>query len=164
MASYKDAKRYLRAVKRHLVCSKENRARLMKLTSRAVNACLDDNPDTPFSTLVSEVGEPKAFAESLLGRIPANEIENARKKRRFRFCATIISVAVVVVTAFTALAGFYLKYQDAMRGDFIVYEVDFPIPDDVTLDEFKQYMHEYDQKRIEAEEKHQKERERENEK
>lgn len=140
MTSYKDAKRYLRAVKRHLICSRETRARLMKLTSRAVNACLDDDPDKPYSALVCDIGEPKAFAESLLGRIPASEIENARKKRRFRFYATIISVAVVVVTAFTALAGFYLKYQDAMRGDFIVDgETLIIAPDGMSDEEFKEY-------------------------
>ena len=120
MANYKAEKQYLRAVKSHLVCSKENRIRLMKITGRAVSACLEDEPDKPYSALVSAIGEPKAFAESLLASIPGDEVERTRKKRHFRICAALLSFAVVIVTAFAALAGFYLKYQDAMRGDFIV--------------------------------------------
>lgn len=140
MASYKPAERYLRAVKKHLICSKENRARLMELTSRAVDACLEDDPDKPYSALVCGVGEPKAFAESLLTGIPGDEVKSFRKKRRFRFCAIIVSVALVMVTVFTALAGFYLKYQDAMRGDFIVDgETLIIAPKDMTSEEFKEY-------------------------
>lgn len=141
MASYKPAERYLRAVKKHLICSKENRARLMELTSRAVDACLEDDPDKPYSALVCGVGEPKAFAESLLTGIPGDEVESSRKKRRFRFYAAIVSAAVVMVTAFTALTGFYLKYQETLNGGFIAKNDTIIVcPEDMTTEEFKEFL------------------------
>lgn len=140
MADSKAGKRYLRTVRRHLICSKTNRARLMQLTGKAVSACLDDEPDKPYSSLVSAIGEPKAFAESLLASIPGDEVERTRKKRHFRICAALLSFAVVIVTAFAALAGFYLKYQDAMRGDFIVEGETVIIGSkDMSYEEFKKY-------------------------
>ena len=140
MANYKAAKQYLRAVKKHLICSKENRARLMQLTSKAVNACLDDERDKPYPALVSAIGEPKAFAESLLAGIPGDEVERTRKKRYFRICAVLVSFAVVMVTAFTALAGFYLKYQEAKRDGFTVDgETLIICPKDMSSEEFLDY-------------------------
>ena len=117
MAYYKAARQYLRAVKRHLVCSGENRARLMRLTNRAVNACLDDEPNKPYAALVSAIGEPKAFAESLMDGISSDEVKRSRKKRRLRFCSALISFALVFAITFTGLARFYLKYQEA-QGRF----------------------------------------------
>ena len=135
----KAEKRYLQAVKKYLVCSKANRERLMKITGRAVSACLEDEPDIPYAALVSAIDEPKVFAESLLAGIPGGEVEHTRKKRRFQFCAAIVSVAIVMITVFSALAGFYLKYKDATRGDFVVNEIWIAQPDGMTREEFKQY-------------------------
>ena len=135
MTYYKAAKQYLRAVGRHLVCSKENHARLMKLTSRAVNAFLDDDPDKPYSALVSAIGEPKAFAESLLAGIPIEEVKRARKKRRLLFSSALVSVTLVVAAAFTALAGFYFKYQEAERDGAYVTIVSVQIPEGMTIDQ-----------------------------
>ena len=141
MANYKAAKQYLRAVKKHLICSKENRARLMQLTSKAVNACLDDERDKPYPALVSAIGEPKVFAESLLAGIPGGEVERTRKRRRFQLKAAIVVLAVIVAAALTFLGCFYLKYQEALNGGFIAKNETIIIcPDDMTTEEFKEYL------------------------
>ena len=146
MAYYKAARQYLRAVKRHLVCSGENRARLMRLTNRAVNACLDDEPDKPYATLVSAIGEPKAFAESLMDGISGDEVKRSRKKRRLLFCSALASAALVFAIAFTGLARFYLEYQEAQRDKCYGQITDIRKPDNMTHEEFDAFNDYLDQK------------------
>lgn len=63
------------------------------------------------------------------------------KKRRFRFYAAIVSAAVVMVTAFTALTGFYLKYQETLNGGFIAKNDTIIVcPEDMTTEEFKEFL------------------------
>ena len=141
MTHDKAEKRYLRTVEKHLICSRVNRERLMKITGRAVSACLEDEPDIPYAALVSAIGEPKVFAESLLAGIPGGEVERTRKRRRFQFKAAIVVLAVIVATALTFLGCFYLKYQEALNGGFIANNETIIIcPDDMTTEEFKEYL------------------------
>ena len=135
MTHDKAEKRYLRTVEKHLICSRVNRERLMKITGRAVSACLEDEPDIPYAALVSAIGEPKAFAESLLAGIPIEEVKRARKKRRLLFSSALVSVTLVVAAAFTALAGFYFKYQEAERDGAYVTIVSVQIPEGMTIDQ-----------------------------
>lgn len=139
MVYYKAASQYLRAVSRHLACSKENHARLMKLTGRAVNACLDDDSGKSYAALVTAIGKPEAFAESLLAGIPGDEVESSRRKRRFRFWATLISIALVLAAVFTVLTVFYIKYKDDMAGDFIITDT-HTLTDEEIEREYQEYL------------------------
>ena len=139
MTTGKAANRYLRMVKKNLICPRETRSHLLETARKAVNAYLEDEPGTTFLGLVHAIGDPEVFANDLLTIVPAEVVESTRKKRRFQRFAAIVTLAVVVTTALVALGGFYLKYQDAMRGDFIVDVTTTIYPDDVDPDEYWEY-------------------------
>ena len=66
MIPCKAARKYARAVGRHLVCPASRRARLKQLIQHSVDAYLDEKPEAGFPDLVRDIGTPKLFAESLL--------------------------------------------------------------------------------------------------
>ena len=139
MTTDKAANRYLRMVKKNLICPRETRSHLLETARKAVNAYLEDEPGTTFLGLVHAIGDPEVFANDLLTIVPSEIVENTRKIRRFRFRAAIVTLAVVITTALVALGSFYLKYQDDMRGDFIVTKSTTVYPEDIDLDDYWEY-------------------------
>ncbi len=142
MIPCKAAKKYTRAVGRHLVCPASRRARLKQLIQHSVDAYLEEKPEAGFPDLVRDIGTPKLFAESLLTGLPADEVDAARRFRKNRSRIVIAVLTAIVSTAFVLLALFYWKYQDAMRGDFVVDEIWVAQPDDMSPNEFQEYISE----------------------
>ncbi len=151
MIPCKAAKKYTRAVGRHLVCPASRRARLKQLIQHSVDAYLEEKPEAGFPDLVRDIGTPKLFAESLLTGLPADEVDAARRFRKNRSRIVIAVLTAIVSTAFVLLALFYWKYQDAMRGGFIVDEIWVVDPGNMTDEEFKEYNKEVLQKYLEDE-------------
>ncbi|NBI80848.1 hypothetical protein D3Z48_01935 [Clostridiaceae bacterium] len=153
MIPCKAARKYARAVGRHLVCPASRRARLKQLIQHSVDAYLEEKPEAGFPDLVRDIGTPKLFAESLLTGLPADEVDAARRFRKNRSRIVIAVLTAIVSTAFVLLALFYWKYQDAMRGQFIVDEIWVVAPDDMTDEEFKEYNRAILQKYIDDEDR-----------
>ena len=151
MIPCKAAQKYTRAVNRHLACPAGHRARLKQLIQHSVDAYLDEKPEAGFPDLVRDIGTPKLFAESLLTGLPADEVDAARRFRKNRSRIVIAVLTAIVSTAFVLLALFYWKYQDAMRGGFIVDEIWVVDPGNMTDEEFKEYNKEVLQKYLEDE-------------
>ena len=151
MIPCKAANKYTRAVGRHLVCPASRRARLKQLIQHSVDAYLEEKPEAGFPDLVRDIGTPKLFAESLLTGLPADEVDAARRFRKNRSRIVIAVLTAIVSTAFVLLALFYWKYQDAMRGGFIVDEIWVVDPGNMTDEEFKEYNKEVLQKYLEDE-------------
>lgn len=151
MIPCKAARKYARAVGRHLVCPASRRARLKQLIQHSVDAYLEEKPEAGFPDLVRDIGTPKLFAESLLTGLPADEVDAARRFRKNRSRIIIAVLTAIVSTAFVLLALFYWKYQDAMRGGFIVDEIWVVDPGNMTDEEFKEYNKEVLQKYLEDE-------------
>ena len=153
MIPCKAARKYARAVGRHLVCPASRRARLKQLIQHSVDAYLEEKPEAGFPDLVRDIGTPKLFAESLLTGLPADEVDAARRFRKNRSRIIIAVLTAIVSTAFVLLALFYWKYQDAMRGGFIVDEIWVVDPGNMTDEEFKEYNKEVLQKYLEDKDK-----------
>ena len=144
MIPCKAARKNARAVGRHLVCPASRRARLKQLIQHSVDAYLDEKPEAGFPDLVRDIGTPKLFAESLLTGLPADEVDAARRFRKNRSRIVIAVLTAIVCTAFVLLAAFYWKYQDAMRGDFILNgETLIVYPENTTEEEAMNFAEKY---------------------
>ena len=140
MTSGNAANRYLRMVKKNLICPKETRSHLLETARQAVNACLEDEPGTTYLGLVHAIGDPEVFANDLLAIVPAEVVENTRRKGRFQLCAAIVTLAIVITTALVVMGSLYLKYQEALREGLYGEETLIICPDDMTTKEFKEYL------------------------
>ena len=98
----KHAEAYLRAVRRGLAdAPTEDRERLMKRLTGAVNAYLEEDPEAGEADIIKAFGTPEACAAELLEECDPDQVSAVRRKRRLRY-AVIAALAVVVVAVLAA--------------------------------------------------------------
>lgn len=112
------SQKYIKAVKKYLVCPSEYRTKDLSLIKNDVKACLEENPDASFHDLETYLGLPQSMAESYLEEIPS-EVLNAylrKRKRRIRIvivgCIILIGLLLLLVTYMSYLrSGFTIKSE-----------------------------------------------------
>ena len=99
----KQAEAYLRAVRRGLAdAPAEDRERLMKRLTGAVNAYLEEDPDAGEADVIKAFGTPESCAAELLEECDPAQVAAVRRKRWLRY-AVIAALAVVVVAVLAAV-------------------------------------------------------------
>jgi len=98
-----NAQRYLKRVKRGLVCSRSDRERLLSQAGALLEDFAQENPGAFYKDYVASFGPPEEFAKEMLSNLGPEEVAEAKARRRR---ATFAAAAAVVV-ALALVAGFW---------------------------------------------------------
>ncbi len=96
----KQAEAYLRAVRRGLKdAPAEDRERLLKRLTGAVNAYLEEEPEASEADVVKAFGTPEACAAELLEECDPERVAETRRKRRLLYAVIAVLAALVLAAA-----------------------------------------------------------------
>lgn len=96
--TYTDRHSYLRAVKRHLICPKEERTRLLDTASRAVDAFLEENPQADEAAWRRNLGTPEELAAELMQSSNLEAVNTSlRKHTRTIWIACVLFLVIVAI-------------------------------------------------------------------
>ena len=102
--TYTDRHSYLRAVKRHLICPKEERTRLLDTASRAVDAFLEENPQADEAAWRRNLGTPEELAAELMQSSNLEAVNTSfQRHRKFLKVASILMVIFLVCAVATVI-------------------------------------------------------------
>lgn len=121
---------YLQSVQSYLDCPVAEKERLMGQITRAVEAYLDDTPESSMDDLTAEFGTPGTCAARLMEDCPPDVIAAARKGKDRKKSVLIGILGVLLVLALAASiylfanGGFVtietVHYEDEIPEDFPV--------------------------------------------
>lgn len=122
MGTNKATQKFLRHVRKHLMCSKETRRQAYCRAKKLLSDFAEENPDASYADFITAFGEPDEFAQQTLLTIDPAEIQITRKKQMYVKAALISIGALVVISTFGYFASRYIHMQEVVRGDFYVVE------------------------------------------
>lgn len=105
--------KYIKSVKKYLVCPAEYRNKYLKLLKKDLEACLEENPNASFRDLETLLGPPKSVAESYLEEIPSEVLKTYTQKRKWIARTAIVSGIVLIVALILLVA-----YMGHLRSGF----------------------------------------------
>lgn len=127
---------YYRSVADILPCSGHAKKKYLNELRGRLRELQEEKPDADRETACERFGTPEEIAESWLENLSARDYKKrvAFSKRTKVLIAVFAALAVV---GLILLGRFYLKYREAMLGDFIVYVEEGEIPNDITDEELR---------------------------
>ena len=114
------AERYLKKLRRALVCSKKDKERLIDDAKDLLENFAQENPGAFYQDYVASFGQPEDFAGEMLTSLDPEDVHEAGQRRKRALIAVTVAVAAVLVL----LAGIWLG-QRSQPGA----EVPTPTPD-----------------------------------
>lgn len=103
----KAAQRYLRRLRRALVCPKEDRKRLLEEVGAMLENFAKENPGAFYKDYVSSFGSPEAFAAEILSDLDPENVAEARKKRKYIRWGLLVAVIAAVIAVLIAISVFW---------------------------------------------------------
>lgn len=119
---------YYKALRRHLLCSKEDKDRFVHEATQAVAEYRGEHPRSEFSDIVQAFGEPRNWAREIMADRLDPSVVQAYKQRRKRICRLFLAGSLALVLALGCIS-IYL-YQMKMnvvvtqKTTLIVKEID----------------------------------------
>ena len=123
----KIARKYTKAVKKHLVCPAQDRDKYLNLLKKDVEACLEENPDASLHDMETFLGPAQTVAESYLKEIPPEVLNAYERKRKLRKRIAIAGVAVFVVLLILLVT--YMSYMHTGSTEIIYAPKEVPASD-----------------------------------
>lgn len=103
----KSAQRYLKRLSRGLVCSREDRERLLGDALAMLENFSQENPGAFYGDYVASFGPPEEFAAEMLSNLDPEDVMEARLRRKRALIGTVAAATVLVVLAL----GFWFGRQ-----------------------------------------------------
>lgn len=98
------AERYLKKLRRALVCSKKDKERLIDDAKDLLENFAQENPGAFYQDYVASFGQPEDFAGEMLTSLDPEDMAEASQRRKRALIAVIVAAAAVLVL----LAGIWL--------------------------------------------------------
>ena len=114
------AERYLKKLRRALVCSKKDKERLLGDARDLLENFAQENPGAFYQDYVASFGQPEDFAGEMLTSLDPEDVAEAGQRRK----RVLVGAAVVAAAVLVLLAGIWLG-QRSQPGA----EVPTPTPD-----------------------------------
>lgn len=114
--------KYMKEIKKYLICPDEFRIRDIDLIKNDVRACLEENPDASYHDLELFLGPPPSVAESYLKEIPSEVLDSYMQKRRRKIMTVIVSFAafIVLLIALVIYIG-HMHSNFTVKNETVVY-------------------------------------------
>lgn len=117
----KERRKYIRRVKKCLVCSRKDKKRILSDINNSIDELLYDDPQADITQLENVIGSPKEIAEEYLENVSPDFFR--RKKRLFN---TIKIIGAVVVLLFAVILLLVIRWTEkSSEGcyyEFTLYE------------------------------------------
>lgn len=97
------SERYLKRLRRALVCPKEDRERLLRDAGAMLENFTQENPDAFYKDYVASFGQPEDFAAEMLSNLDPEDIADVQRRRKRVFLASAAAMGALLVL----LAGFW---------------------------------------------------------
>lgn len=126
----KERKKYIRRVKKTLVCSRKDKKRIISDIDNSIDELLYDDPQADITQLENVIGSPNEIAEEYLENISPDFFR--RKKRLFKIIKIIgafvvLSFAVILLLALRCTEndnegcyGEIKLYQNSEGSDYLI--------------------------------------------
>lgn len=95
----KPAQRYLKRLSRGLICSREDRERLLRDVGAMLENFSQENPGAFYGDYAASFGPPEEFAAQMLLSLDPEDVSEARLRRKRALMGTVAAAAVLVVLA-----------------------------------------------------------------
>lgn len=119
MVRNKEARRYLREVRRLLPGAGKQKRAILNRIGGTVGDMLEQNPDIAYEEIASRLGSPNQIAAACLEELePADVVKMLRAKKKIVRTVAAAALAVVLLWAGVVFAA-YVKFNIGMNG-FIV--------------------------------------------
>jgi len=99
----KAAGRYLKGLRRALICPREDRERLLEDAGDLLETFAQENPGAFYKDYVSSFGRPEDFAAEMLSNLDPEDVSEARTRRK----RALLAAALAVLALLALLAGFW---------------------------------------------------------
>lgn len=142
---------YYRAVEREIPCSGKDKKRYLNDILQSLTNLQDEQPDAGYETAIMRIGAPESLGETAKDTMDAADFAKQRRHNtKFKIiAAAILVVAVVLVGVF---GNFYLRYKEALEGDFIVDSVIYAVPEGTSKEDAMKFADEVAQRWLEMDE------------
>lgn len=127
----RNAKRYLRAVKRWMPCSGKLKRGIMAQIDNCVQEYMEKNPNASFDDICAQLGSPQEIAAAYIENADTAEIlKNLRVRRRI---VTIVISAILVILISWASVVIYeiVDFEKMVNGGIVV---DTDIIEEITIE------------------------------
>lgn len=130
------ARRYLRQVKWRLVCPKSHRERLETQARAMIFGFAEEYPEAKYEQYVANFGAPQVFADAILDEVDREQVQKAKRQRRF-ICWGLAACLAAVLAAVSVF--WYIQYEEMkdLRKNIVI--VEFP-PEEMTEEEFQKIL------------------------
>lgn len=113
------AERYLKKLRRALVCPKKDKERLLADARDLLENFAQENPRAFYQDYVLSFGQPEDFAGEMLSNLDPEDVREARLRRK----RTLMAMAVAVAAMLVLLAGIWLGQRSQSPA-----EIPTPVP------------------------------------
>lgn len=111
MQMNREAKRYLRRLRRCLRCPRAARERFLGEVEAVMEDFLEENPDADYAALCAYLGAPWELAHTVCDTVPPEEMRRYFRRRTTHFAAVITLLAVLLCVAVWAITKYNTELQ-----------------------------------------------------
>lgn len=102
------ARRYLRQVKWWLICPKPHRKRMETQARTMIFGFAEEYPEAKYEQYVANFGAPQVFADAILDEMDREQVQKAKRQRRF-ICWGLAACLAAVLAAVSMF--WYIQYE-----------------------------------------------------
>lgn len=120
----KPAQRYLKRLSRGLICSREDRERLLRDARAMLENFSQENPGAFYGDYAASFGPPEEFAAQMLSNLDPEDVSEARLRRKRALMGTGVAAAVLVILAL----GFWFGQRSRTPAEVLTPSAELTAP------------------------------------